>query len=284
MLGSAQTCILGPQDEPVVRDFLAEHPVAGCLIASRVHAFGMTGAAGPSGELYAYYADAGVQAVWLDGPSLVLVGEPDGAGAAVEALIRRTSARRRRCSSIVGPADLVLPLWTALAPAWGPAREVRPNQPLLSMDAPPRGERLAGVRRVRRDELDVLMPAAIAMFREEVGVDPAAGDRGASYRARVAELIDAGRCLARIENGEVLFKAELGAVSELACQIQGIWVRPDMRGQGLGTSGTAAIVEHALSEVAPVVSLYVNDFNTAACAAYARVGFEQVGTFASVLF
>ncbi|MDQ3054761.1 MAG: GNAT family N-acetyltransferase, partial [Actinomycetota bacterium] len=39
-----------------------------------------------------------------------------------------------------------------------------------------------------------------------------------------------------------------------------------------------------LAEVAPVVSLYVNDFNAAAKAAYARVGFAQVGTFASVLF
>jgi len=32
------------------------------------------------------------------------------------------------------------------------------------------------------------------------------------------------------------------------------------------------------------VSLYVNDYNTAARAAYDRVGFRQVGTYASVLF
>lgn len=284
MIGSAQSCVLGPQDEPVVRDFLAEHPVAGCLIASRVHALGISRAAGPSGELYAYYGESGVAAVWLDGPSLVLVGEADPCGDVVGALIRRNAVRRRRCSSIVGPAELVLPLWSALVATWGPAREVRPDQPLLALDSAPSVEPHPGLRRVRRDELDVLMPAAIAMFREEVGVDPAAGDRGASYRARVAELIDAGRCLALIEKGEVLFKAELGAVSDLACQIQGIWVRPDLRGKGLGTSGTAAVVAHALAEVAPIVSLYVNEFNTAARAAYGQVGFQQVGTFASILF
>jgi uncharacterized protein len=33
-----------------------------------------------------------------------------------------------------------------------------------------------------------------------------------------------------------------------------------------------------------VVSLYVNDFNTAARAAYRQVGFEEVGQYASVLF
>jgi len=284
VIGSAQACILGPQDEPVIRDFLAEHPVDGCLIAARVQALGMAGAAGSSGELCAYYGEAGVRAVWLDGPSMVIVGHRDESDRVVDALVSRSAAGPRRCSSIVGPARFVMPLWTALSSRWGPARDVRPDQPLLALDSAPLIEPCSEVRRVRRDELDILMPAATAMFREEVGVDPAAGDRGASYRDRVAELIDGGRCLAWIENGEVLFKAELGAVSDRACQIQGIWVRPGLRGQGLGASGTAAVAAIALAEVAPVVSLYVNDFNGAAKAAYARVGFTQVGTFASILF
>jgi predicted GNAT family acetyltransferase len=284
VIGSAQVGILGPQDEPLVRDFLAEHPVDGCLIAARVHALGMTGAAGQTGELCAYHGDTGLQAVWLDGPSLVLVGAQDESGRVVEALVHRLAGRPRRCSSIVGPDHLVLPLWSELSSRWGPARDVRPNQPLLALDCAPLIEPSPHVRRVRRDQLDILMPAATAMFREEVGVDPEAGDRGASYRARVAELIDAGHSLAWIDKGEVLFKAELGAVSEQACQVQGIWVRPDLRGQGIGTSATAAVAAIALADVAPVVSLYVNDFNAAAKAAYARVGFTQVGTFASVLF
>jgi predicted GNAT family acetyltransferase len=43
-------------------------------------------------------------------------------------------------------------------------------------------------------------------------------------------------------------------------------------------------VEYARAAIAPVVSLYVNDFNSAARAAYARVGFREVGRYASVLF
>ena len=39
-----------------------------------------------------------------------------------------------------------------------------------------------------------------------------------------------GRAFARIEDGEVVFKAEIGAVTPQACQIQGVWVRP--RGGG----------------------------------------------------
>jgi predicted GNAT family acetyltransferase len=43
-------------------------------------------------------------------------------------------------------------------------------------------------------------------------------------------------------------------------------------------------VEQARATIAPVVSLYVNDFNIAARRAYEKVGFSQVSTFASVLF
>jgi predicted GNAT family acetyltransferase len=140
------------------------------------------------------------------------------------------------------------------------------------------------VRRVRPGELDVLFPASIAMFTEEVGVSPLGADGGAAYRARVHELITAGRSFARIENGQVVFKAEIGAVTPLACQVQGVWVRPELRGRGLAEAGMAAVVAEALRTVAPVVSLYVNDFNLPARAAYRRVGFREIATFASVLF
>jgi predicted GNAT family acetyltransferase len=122
------------------------------------------------------------------------------------------------------------------------------------------------------------------MFTEEVGVSPLRTDGGASYRARLAELIRAGYSLAWIEGGEVLFKAEIGAVSRSACQIQGVWVKPSLRGRGIGAAGTAAVVEYARTAIAPVVSLYVNDFNAPARAAYERVGFGEVGRYASVLF
>jgi hypothetical protein len=46
----------------------------------------------------------------------------------------------------------------------------------------------------------------------------------------------------------------------------------------------AAVVMFARRTLAPVVSLYVNDFNVPARAAYRRVGFTEVGTFMSVLF
>ncbi|WP_181784643.1 GNAT family N-acetyltransferase, partial [Pseudonocardia pini] len=132
-------------------------------------------------------------------------------------------------------------------------------------------------------ELDRYLPAASAMFTGEGGVDPRAGDGGAGYRARVAELISAGRAFARFEHGEVVFKAEIGAMSARVGQIQGVWVHPSRRGEGLGTIGTAAVVER-LGAMGRISSLYVNGFNTPARRTYDRIGFTQVASFATILF
>ena len=68
------------------------------------------------------------------------------------------------------------------------------------------------VRQVRTSEIDLLMPACVAMFTEEVGVSPLAGGAAEAYRARVAELVRHGRAYARIDDGRVVFTAEIGAV------------------------------------------------------------------------
>jgi predicted GNAT family acetyltransferase len=189
----------------------------------------------------------------------------------------------RRCSSIVGSADQVGQLWDLLAPHWGTPREVRPVQPVLAMSGAPAAEPDPLVRKVLPGELEVMLPACIAMFTEEVGVSPIGADGGAAYRARVAELIRAGRSFARIEDGKVIFKAEVGAVTPHACQVQGVWVPPEARNRGHAVHGMAAVVL-AAQRLAPVVTLYVNDFNAPARAAYRRVGFHRAGTFMSVLF
>ena len=92
-----------------------------------------------------------------------------------------------------------------------------------------------------------------------------------------------GRAFAHIEDGCVLFKAEVGIVTPGAAQIQGVWTTPDRRGEGVASAGVAAIVLEAL-RMSESVSLYVNDFNTSALRVYEKVGFTRHGTLASVLF
>jgi len=275
--------VLDDADEAAVHRLLATDPVAACVLAGRVESSG-TAAAALGAPLWGFGTGRELEAVCLAGANLIPFAVPGAERAAAAAFAERARRAGRRCSTIVGPAASVAPLWDLLAPHWGPARDHRPRQPLMAIDGPPAVAAEPRVRPVRPAELETLLPAAVAMFTEEVGVSPLRVDGGAGYRARVTELVRAGHSLAWIHDGDVLFKAEIGAVSRAACQLQGVWVAPAYRGRGIGTAGTAAVVEYARTSIAPVVSLYVNDFNTAARAAYQRVGFREVGRYASVLF
>jgi uncharacterized protein len=277
---SASLRLLTDHDRDEVLALCDRDPVTNVFVSSRIRAVGME----PTrlgGQVWGYSEGGGqLTSLCYSGANLVPVA---ASPAAIAAFASRARVQGRRCSSIVGSADAVGELWTLLAPHWGRPREVRPVQPVMAISGPPLAAPDPAVRRVVSDELEVMLPACIAMFTEEVGVSPVGVDGGVAYRNRVAELIRAGRSFARIEDDRVVFKAEIGAVTPFACQVQGVWVPPSARGQGHAIRGMAAVVLHAL-RIAPVVSLYVNDFNVPARAAYRRVGFTEVGTFMSVLF
>jgi hypothetical protein len=280
VLRSAPTRVLGDRDFEAVIAVLDRDPIENVMVAARIQQAGVEPAR-LGAELWGHVVDGELRALCFSGANLVPVSADEPALAAFAERARRQG---RRCSSIVGEAGQVLALWHRLQPHWGNARDVREDQPLLAISGPPAIQGDPAVRLVREHELDLLLPAAIAMYTEEIGFSPAGSDGGALYRARIAELIAQRRAYARIEDGRVLFKAEIGAATRAVLQVQGVWVDPALRGTGLGTAGTAAVVEAARRDIAPLVTLYVNAHNVAARRAYDRIGFARVGTFASVLF
>ncbi|WP_046322057.1 GNAT family N-acetyltransferase [Mycobacterium sp. UM_Kg1] len=272
----AQRRVSVVSDAAAVWQVLAEDPVGSCMVAARVADHGVDprligGELWTRGGVDESLCYAGANLIPLRGTPADLTAFADKAASAI-----------RRCSSLVGRAELVLPMWQRLAESWGPARDVRESQPLMALQSIPACLMDPEVRQVRPEELDAYLVAAVDMFIGEVGVDPRAGDGGRAYRRRVANLIAAGRAWARFEHGEVVFKAEVGSQSPTVAQIQGVWVHPDRRGCGLGTGGTAMLAG-VIVGTGRIASLYVNDFNEVARSTYERVGFAQVGTFATVL-
>jgi len=259
-------------------------PVTNAFVAARLLSGGLDSRSGA--ELWGFYQDGELRSMCWAGANLVPV---EATPEAVDAFAVRARRSGRHCSSMVGPADAVLALWARLELYWGPAREVRGEQPLMALDGPPLVPADPAVRRSRLDELPVVIPACVAMCTEEVGYSPVAADGGVLYHAQVRSLVAAGRSYVRMDprpgaGPRVTFKAELGSVTPAAVQVQGVWVDPAQRGHGHALGGMAAVVEHVRAEVAPVVSLYVNGFNHRAVHVYERVGFTRTGTFATVLF
>lgn len=145
------------------------------------------------------------------------------------------------------------------------------------------GEPAGYARLATSADLGELLPAAAAMFTEEVGFDPVAR-YGDGYAARLRTLI-AGQRSAIVTDvkGRVIFKADAGIVNLDAAQVQGVWLHPDYRGYGLAKPFFAAAAQ-ILQRHYPHLSLYVNDYNARALAMYRGTGWEQIGQFSTIIF
>ncbi len=263
-----------------LQSLIAQDPIRHCLLAARVES-GSGGYRNSFSDLLGYFDDGKLKSALLCGANVVPVNTSLIARQEFASVLSRSG---RRSSSIVGPASEVLDLWSRLSFSWGSAREVRENQPVLAMREPSGVTIDDEVRYSTLADLDELVPACVAMFTEEVGVSPNSGGGASAYRNRVAELVSARKSFVRYLGDELVFKAEVGTVGSEVAQVQGVWVKPEYRGKGISVPAMAAVVKYVLADIAPVVSLYVNNFNTPALATYRNVGFEQVDTFATVLF
>lgn len=174
-----------------------------------------------------------------------------------------------------------LPELPAHLPAPLKPKPFKPGQSPLGGDST--GEPAGYARLATSADLGELLPAAAAMFTEEVGFDPIAR-YGDGYAARLRTLIAGQRsAIVTDVNGRVIFKADAGIVNLDAAQVQGVWLHPDYRGYGLAKPFFAAAAQ-ILQRQYPHLSLYVNDYNARALAMYRGTGWEQIGQFSTIIF
>lgn len=270
--------VLGRDDYPDALDVCDLDPLTNVFVAARLlegGAYAMSSALGVD--------DAeGLRSLCWMSANVVPVNADD---AALDAYADRLRRHQRRTSSLFGDATQVLGLWDRLERQWGPPRSLRRRQPMMAVSTAPLatgGEIDPRVRPARPEEVDLVVPASAHMFTEEIGYRPYIGsDR--DYRRLVSALIGAGQTFVLVERGRVIFKADVGSVASGVAQIQGVWVAPDRRGQGIAIPAMNAVVQQVLDFFAHTVTLYVNDFNEPAVRTYTSVGFRQVGEFATVI-
>jgi len=276
--------ILANSDTVALRQLIAQDPVTHAYVQSILDTGRRAGPIGGFargiflGIFDPQRPDTLVAACWA-GANIVPVTDDFEAGVYFgQALV----ALHEHFGSIFGPQPAVEGLWDVLRHGRQTARDIRKNQPFMTITDQAEVVANPNVRIATEDDYSRVLPASVAMFTEELGYSPLT-DGSNGYRLRVRQLIAKGHTM--IEHGpeSIVFKADFGIVTEQAIQIQGVWIAPEARGQGRAAPAMAAVVNRAL-QLAPVVCLYVNDYNTAAIRTYQRVGFDTVGRFATVLF
>lgn len=274
------TRLLGPDDVDAALDLCARDPAAHVFVASRILDGGL--GAG-SAAAFGWFDDGRLESLVWTIANVVPVETSASSWSSLATQVRRV---RRRSASFLGPRTEVRGLWQMAGPDFPDPRAIRGEQPLLAtrtlpsqlgIDLDPR------VRPATVDEVDLVLPAAEHMFTQEIGYRPYTGSP-AFYRDSIWRMIRAGRTYVAIEDGRVIFKADIGSVALGACQIQGVWLTPELRGHGLAAGLMASALEQSMIDHAPLATLYVNDYNAPALATYRRIGMERVGTFSTILF
>ena len=224
---------LGETERGSIERILDADPYAAAQVAERVAARGLAWWRA-EGRIFGYGSRRHVESLcWLGGHLTPVRATPP----AVAAFAERIAAEERTCSSHRRarrrrPRHVGAPRAT-----WGPARDVRPNQPLLVADTTPTCPRTrpCGSSAPTRSTCCSRPPWRCTPRRSacrRCSTTAAAATAGASPSSSAA----GGRTPA-IVDGEVVFKAELAVVTRRTAQIQGVWVAPALARQGARRAG-----------------------------------------------
>lgn len=220
--------------------------------------------------------DGDLKSIVAIGGNALLHGELVDSAAVAQLLQRRPAVR-----ALVGDADVVADVVAQRSRLIGGQPWLwRARQPYLLLSEPASGPAAGKVRSARLADLPAYTLAGAAMYRAELESEPDLS----SLRRRFAASIRAGRSFAWAEQGVVRFKCDVSLVLGDSCHIQGVWLDQALRGMGWSAPLMADVLALVQRDIAPKVTLYVNDFNLPALRMYERLGFQQVGTFASAFY
>lgn len=127
------------------------------------------------------------------------------------------------------------------------------------------------LREARVDDLDAVVAASAAMALEESRDNPYQRNP-TLFQSRIEERIRRRRDFVLFENGRLVFKANVAALSPQGGHIEGVYTTPEARGRGIGLAGCAWVTRWIL-ERAPMATLLVNEDNYGARRIYERLGF-----------
>lgn len=130
-----------------------------------------------------------------------------------------------------------------------------------------------GLRLATLEDLNVVMTTHARMACDELGlVDPVVADPK-GFPERCARRIQQRRVWVLIENGCLVFKADIVADTPDAIYLEGIYVNPEKRGQGYGLSCLMQLSGSLLRRTG-AICLLVNERNQKAYNFYRRAGFR----------
>jgi hypothetical protein len=262
--------------ESEVLDFLAERPVPTVVMRGLIRDNGF---ASPfnRGTFYACRDRAGrLEGVALVGYHTFLEARTEGALRAIAEL-----AQRERVGHMIwGEQEMVRGFWGHYAPG-GQAQRTFCRELLFEQRWPVRAcEPVPGLRPATLEDLMLVMPVHAAMAYDECGVNPLDVDLN-GFRLRCARRIENGRVWVLVEGGELIFKADVASDTPECVYIEGVYVAPASRQQGVGL-GCLSQLGRTLLERSESLCALVNEQNLGAQSLFLKAGYRLRGYYDTI--
>jgi len=137
-----------------------------------------------------------------------------------------------------------------------------------------------GLRLATIDDLRLIAPVHAAMAEIESGVNPLEKDREGFLR-RCTRRIEKNRVWVVIEDGRLIFKADVQAETPEVIYLEGVYVAPEERGSGFARKCFTQLCETLLTTTRSICVL-ANEENERAHAFYRLCGFRCVSKYDTV--
>ena len=136
------------------------------------------------------------------------------------------------------------------------------------------------LRRATLDQLEQLKLVNADLIRIECGVDPMKRDP-IGFSSRLARRIEKNRVWVLESNGEVIFKADVFAQTPQAAYLEGVYVKPDYRGRGIGLRCLRDLSCRLLKESESLCFL-VNEQEQSLEHFYVQAGYSPTGQYDTI--
>lgn len=274
--GRVTVARLDGENRQEVLGFLARRPLHTVVMSSFVRDNGLVSPLN-RGTFYACRDEAGdLVGVALIGHATMVEARTEEALAAFARLARESQSGH----VILGEREKVGRFWDYYA-AGGESPRLLCREMLLEQRWPVAvREEVKGLRLATADDLELVMPVQAEMAYEESGVNPLEKDPE-GFRRRCARRVEMGRVWVWVEDGRLIFKAEIISETPEVIYLEGVWVNPAERGKGYGLRCMSQLGRELLAR-AGSISMLVNEHNSKALSLYSRAGYKLRGCYDTI--
>lgn len=226
----AQALPLREKGKSEALSFLAQRPLHTVYMASLIRDNGVESSLNRGG-FYSYRGSHGhLEGIALLGHATLIEARTESSLTAFARLAQQSSLPYL----IRGEEDLVKKFWSQYGKSGQGASRIS-RELLMEQVNAPQGPEVTGLRQATLADLESVIKVNSEMAQAESGSDPLKRDPE-GFRYRTARRIARGRNWIWMEDGKLLFKADIIAETPQVMYLEGIYVEPGERHKGYGST------------------------------------------------